>query len=656
MQATHNYQEQGDEIENTSTASSGVTISFEVVIYALLILFSLAIRVADLDIVPITGIETHNALAAYRAGYAEAAGPDLISDSPVQFWLQQFALALISGDEGGARIFTALAGVALGVLPLLFRDVLGRMRAFLMALVLSLSPVLLVASRSSSGVIWTLLFAGIGVWALWQYWENREKTPYAVTAFGMFGAMLLLTEPGGIVFALILLVAGGVTLILTSISAPDDDSPDQFMATLRDFVNGLPWQAGLITAILTVFIVSTGMMLQPDRLSMVGAVVEGFLNGFIESPDGTPTFFPLIVALFYEPWMWILGGIGAYVIVRGRQMDFVERFFMVWVVTAIFAAIVYQGATAAHALWLIVPLVGLASHLANEALQQETGTIVWINDFFQSEAEYVRSMGWARWVIAITTFALTTMFILHLTIIARGFLNVPGGTFGGLVNRLGERVLPFSLIANSLIWLIITALFIVVGFFLAASIWGNRFTLRTMTIGVFGYALMIGVATGWQTAVVNANDPVELWHIETTNTDAELLRETLLEIAQRETLGEPAVPVVAVVPDDGIIAWQLRDFTELTYADDPSTARLAQVAILSGDVPEIDLGGSYVGQPFVITRTWSSAGSLEGFDFLPWWLTRDVRVNPFNGDVITLWVRQDIYDSEPFQSAGNGVG
>jgi hypothetical protein len=40
---------------------------------------------------------------------------------------------------------------------------------------------------------------------------------------------------------------------------------------------------------------------------------------------------------------------------------------------------------------------------------------------------------------------------------------------------------------------------------------------------------------------------------------------------------------------------------------------------------------------------------MQGFDFVPWWVIRAVRVDPVPGDVMILWVRQDIYDGEPYR-------
>ena len=59
-----------------------------------------------------------------------------------------------------------------------------------------------------------------------------------------------------------------------------------------------------------------------------------------------------------------------------------------------------------------------------------------------------------------------------------------------------------------------------------------------------------------------------------------------------------------------------------------------------------ELGGPYVGQRFILTMEWNF-GSMQGFDILPLWTSHKVRVQPAQKDAVILWLRQDVYDSNP---------
>jgi predicted membrane-bound mannosyltransferase len=186
--------------------------TLEVAVYALMILLALVMRVAELDTVPLSDAEARQALAAWRFVQPSAPGEGIMPNSPLLFALHSFSFSTMGANEFTARMFTALAGVALILSPLLFRDWFGRTRTLLLSLILFFSPTVLVTSRADSPVIWTMLAAVLGLWALWRYWDT-QRGGYAIFATVCLGAVLLLTDPTGPVFALILLGAAAFALV-----------------------------------------------------------------------------------------------------------------------------------------------------------------------------------------------------------------------------------------------------------------------------------------------------------------------------------------------------------------------------------------------------------------------------------------------------------
>jgi len=637
------------EISNQLAEVRPIMVSAGTIAVVILILISVGLRLAALGSVPLTETETRQALSAYRSTTPEASGNAITSDSPILFVVQRIAFGLVGGSEVTARILTALAGAVLTCLPLLFSDLIGRARAFLFAVLLTFSPVMIAASRLSSGTVWAMVFATIGLWVIWRYYERRgdsqPATAYGVTAFMAFAALIFLSEPGGLVLALIITGAGAAALILTVLDAPDDANPvgDNLLAGIRTQFSGFPWQAGAIGAVLLVLIVSTGFMLSPQGLSTVGATLSGFFTGITESTPGHPLFFPLVNSLFYEPWLWIFALGAVWLLVRREALDFTNRFFIFWLIFAGFASILYQGAGAAHALWLVVPLAGLATYLLSDALLEDDTSPLWIDTLLDREEERTESVIWSKWLLAFLMCGLLVMMGLHLQIVARGILKVGDGNLRSFFTLIGQGQFQFEM--QSLIWLVMTLLFMGVGYMLAASIWGNRIPLQSAVLGTFAFALITGTSAGWDVSVTNASDPVELWHIETATSDAALLRQTMIELSDRGARGFPLLPVAVLAPSDGIIAWELRDFPNTTYIQTVEEGRTLPIVLLPDSLTEPDLGGAYVGQKFTLTHVWS--GNLPGFDALPWWVMRRVRPPLFSpSQVYILWVRQDVFDGQ----------
>lgn len=642
---------EGRDIE-TRPAQAVVTV--EVLVIAVLVLFSLLLRLAELDTVPIAPAEVPNALAAYHSlPGVDAPGGDtmpLVADSPVVFWAQRIAYTLFGHGEASARLLTAVTGVLLTTLPLVFRDVFGRSRAFLFTLLLTFSPVMFLVSRMGSDVIWSLLLAGVGLRLLWTFYQRRrdgiDAGGYAVAATAFFVALLLLAGPSGPLLALVLLLAGVVAYTLTALDQPieKEEPPEAPFVVLRAEVSAWPWGSGLIAGLLVAFVVSTGFMLYPAGLSSVGAGLEGFLRGFIEAEPGRVLFLPLTATVFYEPLLWVFALFGLAVMLR-RGLDLVERFLIAWAGFAVLAALIYRGAGPEIALLIVVPLAGIASYLFNDAFNGDDVPVMWTEDWLDSGMrERAALMG--KLGLAFLMFVLLVMFTLHLHMVVRGVLDTPNGALGTFIGYLDDG--SFRSVSASLLWLLICVLLALVGYFLAGSVWGSTLPLRAGVIGGLGFLLLSHSATAWTTAVTNANNPVELWHNEGVTDEAYMMRDTLVDIATRETAGFNLLEIRAQADADGIIAWLLRDFENLTLIEDTSAARLAPVVVLEPSIDGVpDLGAAYVGQDFVITQGWSAANGLDGVDFLPWWTVREVRYLPFDSEQITLWVRQDIYDSEP---------
>lgn len=641
------------------TGALPFAITYESIAYALLLLFALVIRLAELDSVSLSPAETAPALAAWRTFRPDTGTVAALPASPATFWAQYAGFTVLGGTELAARLLTALASVGLAFAPLAFRRRLGAARTLALCTLLTFSPGLMLAGRSSAPVIWSLVFAAVMLWAFDRFWHTDDKT-YAATATVALVALCLLAEPGGIPLALILVGAGLLALALTAADTSNEEEAPDYLTPIRARFVGWPLAAGGALGVGIVVIVATGFMTFPVGLSMVGNVLGTLLSGI-----GRGGFEPFLTLLYYEPLLIVFAIAGVVVMVRRSAFTGIERFFVAWLSLAITAGLLFGLPNPVqYAVWLVIPLAGLAAAGLATVFSEDRTQSMWAQ--LQDEDPDINLLyttPWGRVILTCVWLALFTMFATHLQVLGRETLLASNGDLFTTIARVFQSPLPH--IKGGGLWTLVTLLFMFVGFFLAASIWGSTTTWQGIALGLLGFMLFNNLGAGWYGAVSLADSPVEPWHNPATSGQIPLLRQTLLDFAARETQGEREIPISVVldpaagITEDGVLAWTLRDFPQVEYIADVRSARAAEFVIMAqpdgtptvddnGVIrPEIDLGGSYVGDLYSLHTTWSR-GSLQGFDFVAWWFQRQVRVEPVFANPVILWVRVDIYNRAPF--------
>lgn len=644
------------------TQFRSLVIRAETVFYLVLILGALLIRVADLGAMPLSQMEAVRALAAHQS--LQLGASVTMPDSPLLFTLQSIIFGTFGASEASARIVTAFAGVLLCIMPLLFRDILGQWRTMLAALFLAVSPVVLLASRSSSTALWALLLAIFGLWAAYRFWQLRTSL-YPLLAAGCFACVIFLTDPAGYLLALVLVGAVGLALWYMQMARSEfdedvaaEDPLPSYLSLALSVLRSAPWLLMLGAAVGTILIVSTRFMLYQPGLASVSVLLDAGLRGAVTSQAGTPIFYPLLVSIFYETTIWLLAFIAVLLVLRRDTLTFYVRFLLAWLALAILAAMIYPGASAEHAIWLTAPATLLAVELLVDVVSR-VDRIAWspsITDLDPLPIGWQAPPWWSKWLLGVIVFALLVMLGIHLQIVARGFLNVPGDTIGvafsGLFERLSSQ--PFRAVSGSLVWVLMTPLFLIVGFFLTASIWGTVNSFQGLLIGLTAFAIVTGVSAGWQASVIRGDDAAELWHIRPNSRELFLLADQLEELTERETGGWQTLPIVVVTSSSSVgteinLRWLLRDYTSVRYVVSLNDAAGAEVIIapFTQGGEDIALGAAYVGDTFLVNQSWS-LNSLQGVDLIAWWSQRRVRVQPQPLARVVLWLRQDIYDGAPF--------
>lgn len=637
----------------STTDESESRLRIETLLLGGLILFLILTRLSSLGMPTITEREVSPALSAWRSVMPNVSGSQIVAESTLNFWAQRVSFAVLGGSELAMRLPIALVGVFLVLAVQLFRELLGRERTFIIMLTLAFSPILLASSRFSSPVIWSMLFALLGLWGVWRFIQQGTQS-HMLFASVMFVGLIFLTEGGGAVLALILLASGFSAVALSAFDAPsnDDLSPDDFLRNIR--ARFATWQRGYSVgiALLIVFCVATGFLIDPQGLNIVSHTLQDFLSGWTQREFGTPIFYPLTTAFFYETFLFIFATLSVVWLNYRGQVTFIERFFMAWVVFGLVASLIYVGGKPDHALWMIFPLVGLSSALLFDCFSALRLQNEWWNPFADNHH--------IRWLLIVVGFVFFIMLAMHFQGAVRGFWQ----TDGKIDVYVGQMSFPqFNHHTVSLISLLVTLLLVMVVYFLASSFTGATLPIQALILGAFLGVLLTSFGSGWNLVGTRSDDPSEVWFVNGVSDETQNMRQTLQDLSFRQTANMPYLPVSVVGPDDGVIAWVLRDFINVDFVDSVEQAKMAQVIIMTSydllqsfelpENPDIELGATYLGQEFVIKTTWRSAW-LNGLQPLAWWSGRldsgtiPIILYPNELERAVLWVRQDVYDGEVF--------
>jgi len=185
------------------------TINFrEVSAYTFLIVLSLGARIWDLGSRALHHDESLHALYAYNLSAGHGYRHDPMMHGPFQMEATAGIFMLFGDSDFTARLIYAVAGTVLVVLPIFLRTRLGRTGAFLVAVMLAVSPSMLYFSRFARNdilmAVWTL---GLVI-TMWRF-IDEGKTRYLFWASALL-SLAFATKESAFVITTIL---GGYLLL-----------------------------------------------------------------------------------------------------------------------------------------------------------------------------------------------------------------------------------------------------------------------------------------------------------------------------------------------------------------------------------------------------------------------------------------------------------
>jgi len=166
-----------------TTALSNVNISWETIIFGIIILLAVVSRFYDLGARVISHDETSHVYYSWRLFKGMGYSHDPITHGPFQFHFLALIYFLLGDSDFTARIPAALTSVATIVFLWRYRRYLGNWGTLAAALMFLISPFMLYYGRYVRNESFTALFGVVTLWAILRYLEtNSPKFLYWLTA------------------------------------------------------------------------------------------------------------------------------------------------------------------------------------------------------------------------------------------------------------------------------------------------------------------------------------------------------------------------------------------------------------------------------------------------------------------------------------------
>jgi uncharacterized protein (TIGR03663 family) len=623
-------------VVSSATEVAPRAITVEMALYAGVFSLALFLRLLRLDAAPLSTSEAAQALAALRAGVPSPGG------SPVLYAINSMLMSLFSASDAGVRLIPALTGSALALAPTLFRDVLGRLGALGAALILAVSPVALVASRSLDGEVIAVACALALIALLRRYQATRDERH-------AFGAAIVLgvglTAGPGIYTALIAMGASALALRFAVGSRSDAAAPSMWQSLL-DSPNRLKIGAALLGALI---LSATGAFIRPAGLGAAGDALTAWLAAFRQA-SGSSAFDIVQVLIVYEPLALVVGLVGLGQVLAGRrrvdpplepsaaevQPAALEAeagdssasisppstastpdLFGAWLgFAAIIAATIIVLQAGRRPIDLLLPIALLAL-LAAHAIQPWAETMRAKASMGEGVLTAVGLVIWAR-IAMFTTMSVTRpdAASVEQLVIAVAIISVSG--------LLLDVVLDIGLFRPPII----------------------RRAAATLGLALL---LLASFAAGWGATQVRVGDAREIvFGPDVTTLGARALANAAEQIAI-STQGHVGDLPIRVEVDDPVVAWYLRDARPpagqaamgvvTLFGQPPECTRHAS-CLHSGGQPPQPLDAEYIGARFTLRETWDTLG-LNVDAWLEWVLFRASAAEPpLETQAVTLWRRR----------------
>jgi predicted membrane-bound mannosyltransferase len=597
-------------------------LTVEAGLYAAIIALAVGVRLYRLGLAPLAAGEAELAWSAWRGDLPPA------GVSPLLTWIAAglfavfgsrgaaYSAAVRSAAEYGdalARLAPALIGVVLVALPMLLRDRLGRIGALGAAVVLAISPVAVMTSRTASGdtlaaaALLGLVVIGARYWA-----DGRSGWLYAGAA-----ALGLGLVSGSTFYSALVMLA--VCAGLLAVRAPAQARA--FWQSLR--ARPKTWQIALSVLAAVFMSGATAFAWKTAGLSAAGESLSAWVAGF--SSGAADWAWPLKVLAVYELLTLVVGVIGLGLLLR-PQTDRLAVSLAAGLAVALALAAARSGqgqaiGRNADVLLAVIPLALLGGYA------------------LQALADSFRAISWQR--------EEGVLILILLPVMAYVMLSIAGYAVNGsaVTSNTAAPNTSFNLgPAAQLVQALLAVALAVVVISLFGALGGTEIALRGAALALLIVLALATWSTGWRAAQLYPGDPRELLAgPEATSTDVRDLTNDLSKLSADMTTDATTLSFMVQGAPGGVLGWYLRQWPRASFVPrldaafvERPTAAARSVFITTDSSPALSI--SYAGQRYTLAHTWQTQGQPAG-GLLKWLLYRKAEL-PQPTRQVTLWVKQ----------------
>jgi hypothetical protein len=571
-------------------------ITLEHVFYGLILVVGAVTRFYNLGHIPLSPEEALQSLSVWTAWQAGADSAQIIS--PAFFTLTTPLTQLFGYSDSIMRLIPTIFGIALVLVPWWLRSFTGRLGALIAALLIAVSPLFVITSRTANGSS-IALFAGLLLVAGWLNFQNSNNSRwFYVMSFALGLGLTSGTLFYSILFTFTLALIGerilGPALFKNALgNRRANYRPDS--KTLRN--------AALIFAA-TLLLIGTGFLLRLSGIGATARILSDWLVAFLSPASLQDWLRPVSAFLRYELLVVILGG-SAVIWATWRGKAF-PMLLVYWFMTALLLMFIQRGIME-NTLVLSLAGVLLIAAFVDSVLSVKTGIM--------------------KWLLALTITFVGIVIYINL----------------GRYSRLLASDIPVD-IRTRTYHLLLIAIVTSVVLLILAILWSSekRASIQGLVLGLL--ILLIGFS--WSTALWlakdAANDTREPWVLNATDGDIRLLAATIQQASSQVIGSDVDLDLVSTI-DHPSLAWYLRDMRDLELG-----GSLSSTVTASGILTEVDretqLANDYTGIDLAFSRPESNY-TIDSSQFLNRWLFHE-NLTPINEERLIFWLRSDLMGIE----------
>jgi hypothetical protein len=576
------------------------SLNVEQSLYIFALILALLVRFTLLNEPSLTEVESSWAWEAYQVANGQI---ERLSSQPGYTMLTATLFFMFGSSDLLARFLPALLGSISVLIPYFYRQKLGSKAALILTFLIALDPGHAAISRQAGGAIFAVMFllSAITAWKI----DKPILT-------GILSGLAFLSGPDTLKGLPALLLAWVAAQLIIDRNADN---------RLQVQISSPSARSAGIAFITTLILISTLFLIVPQGFSSLGQILTAYLGGWTHS-SGIPISRLLLALLVYQPCGLLFGLIGLF---RAWIDDnHITKALGLWFFFSLLFAFLYPNRQVSDLVWVVLPLLALASVEISRSLQWNKSTSI-------------AAVGLAVLVVVLLAF-------VWFDIASLPHHNIPATISEVITDFLHLRQSSQAGISYPIrILLALAVIFIgILSIILINMGWSRQAALQGTVWGLLIAFAVYLTSAAFSTPRTPYRMANELWAPLPTVGQRELMMDTLGDLSEWDT-GTRDGAVILYQPDNTAMHWTLRVLPNAKYTQQPEFGKTPPIIITTREDQSIVPSADYRGQSFVwlVYPDWSQMGIP---DWIRWVLYREA---PTVSTQVVLWGRLDLFPEEP---------